>query len=104
MSLTTALLSGTAMPTLSGTKQRHLMDNRPITGTNYCREHTIEIRPANVEKVFAAVNAGKRTINEIEGHTKLSHITISKALAELGDNKRVKRSKLGKQNIFEVLK
>lgn len=88
MSLTTALLSGTAMPTLSGTKQRHLMDNRP----------------ANVEKVFAAVNAGKRTINEIEGHTKLSHITISKALAELGDNKRVKRSKLGKQNIFEVLK
>lgn len=102
MSLTAALLFGAAKPTLSGAKQRHLMDGRPVSGNNYCREHSVQTRLTNIEKIFAAVDAGFRTISAIEDHTGIGRCTISKALAELESDKRVKRSKPGKQTIFEV--
>lgn len=104
MSLTTALLFGAAMPTLSGTERRHLMDDRPVSGHNYCREHNAQMRLANIETIFAAVTAGFRQVCEIEAHTRIGRCTIAKALAELESDKRVQRRKLGKQTFFEVLK
>jgi len=102
MSMTAHLLFGPADPKLPGTKQRHLMDGRPVSGQNYCREHSVRIRLANVETIFAAVNAGKQTISAIEDFTKIGRCTISKGLAELESDKRIKRSKPGKQTFFEV--
>ncbi len=100
MSLVSAILNNDPPPKFKGKVQRHVMDNRPATGTTYCRDHSLKIRLANIETIFAAVIAGNKTITEIEDATKISRCTITRALASLALDQRVTRQRWGKQVRF----
>lgn len=61
-----------------------------------------EIRTANTELVFSAIEAGAETIAVISRYANLSELTVQKAVNDLEDNGRIVRDKSKPKHRFAV--
>lgn len=95
MSLTSTILLNLPIQLPVGKPRFVSCDDRRMAHVSSGQVESVQnnerIRLANIEIVFNAVKRGKATIIDISDFTRLSKLTVSKALNELVDNGRITR-------------